>query len=118
MKKLENLVSSHCYDEIVEKTKNLFGEAFDYVFSAIKKALERGNGNVRRAIVDLLDLDSCRVCDTCGKLIEEGYLCEDALKYSCSKRCLKKRNNWSEKDFRDWEKNWSDISNLYWTEWY
>ena len=118
MKKLENLVSSHCYDEIVEKTKKLFGEAFDYIFPAIKKALERGNGNVRREILEVLDIESCRVCDVCGKLMEDGYLDEVDLTYSCSKKCLKKNYNWSEKHFRDWEKNWSENDSLYWTEWY
>lgn len=118
MKKLEDLVSKNCYDEIVAVSKKLFGEAFDYIFPSIKKALERGNGNVRREILEVLGVESCRVCDVCGKLMEEGYLCEDSLQYSCSKRCLKKRNNWSEKEFRDWEKNWSDSDSLYWTEWY
>lgn len=118
MKKLKDLVSAHCYEEIVEKSEGLFGEAFDYIFSSIENALARGNGDVRRSILSLLDIDSVRVCDICGCLMEEGYLEEDSLQYSCSKRCLKKRNNWSEKEFKDWEKNWSDSDSLYWTEWY
>ena len=118
MKKLKDLVSAHCYEEIVEKSKALFGEAFDYIFPSIEKALARGNGNVRDSILTLLDIDSVRVCGECGCLMEKGYLEEDILQYSCSKRCLKKQNNWSEKEFRDWEKNWSDSDSLYWTEWY
>ena len=48
--KLESMVSARCYDEIVEKVKEQVGEdAFEYIFPAVKKALEEAGATVELA---------------------------------------------------------------------
>lgn len=85
---LETMVSQRCYDEIVRKTKEQFGDkAFEYIFPAIKKALEEGDGVVRNDIlIGFLDMDSCRVCSHCGAIMEEGWYL-DCMGYACSDEC-------------------------------
>ena len=87
-KKLESMVSQHCYDEIVAKLKEQVGEeAFQYIFPAIKKAIEDGSGKVREEIlIYWLDVDSCRICSHCGAIMEEGWYL-DCQGYACSDEC-------------------------------
>jgi len=87
-KSLAEMVSQHCYDEICAKLKKQVGEeAFEYVFPAVKKALEEGSGNVREEIlINWLDVDSCRVCSRCGAIMEEGWYL-DCQGYACSDEC-------------------------------
>lgn len=87
-KTLESMVSEHAYDEIVSKVKEQVGEeSFDYIFPAIKKALEEGSGEVREGIlINWLDCDSMRVCTQCGAIMEEGWYLNDAG-YACSDEC-------------------------------
>ncbi len=88
MKKLEEMVSQHCYNEIVSKVKEQVGEgAFDYIFAGVKKALEDGNATTREEIlIGWLDMDSCRVCSNCGAIMEKGWYL-DAQGYACSDEC-------------------------------
>ena len=87
-KKLESMVSQHCYDEIVAKLKEQVGEeAFQYIFPAIKKAIEDGSGKVREEIlIYWLDVDSCRICSNWGAIMEEGWYL-DCQGYACSDEC-------------------------------
>ena len=82
------MVSQHCYDEIVAKLKEQVGEeAFQYIFPAIKKAIEDGSGKVREEIlIYWLDVDSCRICSHCGAIMEEGWYL-DCQGYACSDEC-------------------------------
>ena len=49
---LEELVSAHCYDEIVRKKTGQVSEVvFEIIFPSIKKALEEGDGDIRREIL-------------------------------------------------------------------
>ena len=90
-KKLEEMLSEHCYNELQEKVKQYVGEgAFDTIFPAIKKALEKGDRNTRNDIlIEWLDMDSCRVCDECGAIMEEGWYL-DRMGYACSNECAMK----------------------------
>lgn len=85
---LESMVSKHAYDEIVAKVKVKVGkESFDYIFPAVKKALEEGSGKVREKIlIHWLDCDSVRVCTYCGKIMQEGWYL-DWNGYACSDEC-------------------------------
>ena len=85
---LKRMVSAHTYDTIVEEVKKQVGKkAFKYIFPAVKKALEEGNGEVREEIlIGWLDLDCCRVCSNCGAIMEEGWYL-DWQGYACSDDC-------------------------------
>lgn len=85
---LESMVSKHAYNEIVAKVKVQVGEeSFDYIFPAIKKALEEGSGKVREEILSSwLNVDSMRVCSHCGAIMEEGWYL-DCQGYACSDEC-------------------------------
>jgi hypothetical protein len=87
-KKLEEMLSEHCYNELQDKVKQYVGEgAFDTIFPAVKKALEEGDGETRSDIlIGWLDMDSCRVCDVCGAIMEEGWYL-DCCGYACSDEC-------------------------------
>lgn len=98
-KKLESMVSQHCYDEIVAKLKEQVGEeAFLYIFPAVKKALEEGSGKVREEILTgWLEIDSCRVCSECGKIMQEGWY--NMGKYACSDECVMKQDGITKEEF-------------------
>lgn len=86
--KLESDISSHCYDEIVEKLKGQVGEkAFEWIWPAVKKALEEGSREVvEEILISWLDVDSCRVCSNCGRIMQEGWYL-DCQGYACSDEC-------------------------------
>ena len=88
METLESMLSARCYDELVEKVKSEVGEeAFEYIFPAVKKALEEGSGVSREHILRMwLDMDTCRVCSHCGAIMDEGWYL-DAMGYACSDEC-------------------------------
>lgn len=117
MKSLKDLVSKECYQEIVRSSKESFGAAFYTMFPAVEHVLIYGDVKAKRAILDLLQIDTCRVCDHCGKLMSAGYLDEEHLEYACCKECLQKVKNWSDEELQEWYNNWSDEDFIYWTEW-
>lgn len=88
MKKLEEMVSQQCYNEIVRKVKEQVGEgAFEHIFAGVKKALEEGDATTREDIlIGWLDMECCRVCSNCGAIMEEGWYL-DAQGYACSDEC-------------------------------
>ena len=87
-KTLEQMVSNHAYDEIVAKVREEVGDnAFEYIFPAVKKALEEGSRKVREEIlINWLDCDSVRVCSQCGSIMQEGWYL-DVDGYACSDEC-------------------------------
>ena len=97
---LESMVSQNTYDTIVKKVKELVGDsAFEYIFPAIKKALEEGDGTVRNDIlIDWLDLDCCRVCSHCGAIMEEGWYL-DCHGYACNDECCCKIMDITKEEF-------------------
>jgi hypothetical protein len=99
MEKLEKMVSQQCYDEICAKVKAQVGEqAFDYIFPAVKKALEEGGIETRNQILSRwLDIGSCRVCDECGAIMEEGWY--NCGKYACSDECVCKQDGITKEEF-------------------
>ena len=88
IEKLKTLISEHCYDELVEKLAEFVGEDnVDTILPAVAKSLVEGYRLQREHIlIDWLDMDSCRVCTTCGKIMEEGWYLNDAG-YACSDEC-------------------------------
>ena len=87
-KTLEQMVSERAYNEIFTKVKEEIGEeSFEYIFPAIKKALEEGSGRVREEIlIHWLHVDCMRVCSHCGAIMEEGWYL-DCMGYACSDEC-------------------------------
>ena len=107
---LESMVSKHAYDEIVSKVKEQVGEeSFDYIFPAVKKALEEGSGKVREEIlINWLNVDSMRVCTYCGKIMEEGWYL-NCNGYACSDECAAKSEGITMEEFRKWRIYKDDI---------
>lgn len=150
IEKLKTMISEHCYDELVEKLTEQLGENNAKVMlPAVAKALVEGGREERERILNTwLDMDSCRVCTTCGKIIEEGWYLNDAG-YACSDECAAKSEGITMEQFKKWQIYKDDIieylrknddtrdidelseeecekiieeivedSEYYWTEWY
>ena len=150
VEKLKTMISEHCFDELNQKLVDYVGiENLNAVRQGVAKALVEGNGIARKKILNIwLDMDSCRVCTTCGKIMEEGWYLNDAG-YACSDECAAKSENISMDEFKRYqiyktdiieylqsEGDTRDISELsdyecsviidkisgdldwYWTEWY
>ena len=107
---LESMVSKHAYDEIVSKVKVQVGEeSFDYIFPAVKKALEEGSGKVREEIlIHWLDCDSVRVCTYCGKIMQEGWYL-DCNGYACSDECAAEGEGITMEEFKKYRIYKDDI---------
>lgn len=88
IEKLKTMISEDCYDELVEKLAESVGEDnVETILPAVAKAIVEGDRLQREHIlIDWLDMDSCRVCTTCGKIMEEGWYLNDGG-YACSDEC-------------------------------
>ena len=109
-KKLESMISNDAYEEIESKVKEKVGEdAFKYIFPAVKKAIEEGDGAVRKNIlIDWLDMCSCRVCSHCGEIMEEGwYLGYHG--YACSDECCCEIMNITKEEYNRYQIYLEDI---------
>ena len=104
VKELKKMISEHCFDELVEKLTEQVGEANAKVMlPAIAKALVEGGREERERILnDWLDMDSCRVCTTCGKIMEEGWYLHDAG-YACSDECAAKSEGITMDEFKRYQ---------------
>lgn len=104
------MISAHAYEEIVEKLKKQVGEdAFEYLFPAVKKALEEGSGDCREQIlISWLNVDSMRVCTQCGAIMEEGWYLNCAG-YACSDECAAKSEGITMEEFEKWRIYKDDI---------
>lgn len=109
-KKLDEMISAHAYEEIESKVREMVGDkAFEYIFPSVVKALEKGDGETRYAIlINWLDVDSMRVCTICGAIMEEGWYLNDAG-YACSDKCAAKFEGITMKEFRKWRIYKDDI---------
>ena len=107
---LKTMISEHCYDELVEKLTEQVGENNSKVMlPAVAKALVEGGREEREQIlINWLDMDSCRVCTTCGKIMEEGWYLNDAG-YACSDECAAKSEGITMEQFRKWKIYKDDI---------
>lgn len=97
------MISAHAYEEIERKVREMVGDkAFEYIFPSVVKALEKGDGDTRYAIlIGWLDVDSMRVCTMCGAIMEEGwYLCDAG--YACSDECAAKYEGITMEEFDKW----------------
>lgn len=107
---LESMVSEHAYEEIVSKVKEQVGEeSFNYIFPAVKKALEEGSGKVREKIlIHWLDCDSVRVCTYCGKIMQKGWYLE-CNGYACSDECAAESEGITMEEFKKYRIYKDDI---------
>ena len=101
IEKLKTLISEHCYDELVEKLTEYVGEDnVQTILPSIAKILVEGTGQQKEHILnDWLDMDSCRVCTTCGKIMEEGWHLNCAG-YACSDECAAKSEGITMDEFK------------------
>ena len=101
IEKLKTLISEHCYDELVEKLTEYVGEDnVQTILPSIAKILVEGTGQQKEHILnDWLDMDSCRVCTTCGKIMEEGWYLNEAG-YACSDECAAKSEGITMDEFK------------------
>lgn len=104
------MISAHAYDELMKEVRETVGEdAYKYIFPAVEKALEEGDGKVRENILfGWLDIDSMRVCSTCGAIMEEGWYL-DSAGYACSDECAAKSEGITMEQFKKWRIYKDDI---------
>lgn len=109
-KTLEEMISQHSYKEIKTQVCERCGEGLaEYIFPAVKKALEEGDGKLRNQILhDFLEVDSLRVCDQCGELMDEGWYLLLAG-YACSDECAAKSEGITMEEFERYQIYKSDI---------
>lgn len=67
-------------------------------------------------IIDEYELQ-LRVCDNCGALMCEGYLNECNVEHFCSTECMINYYEWTEEDYKKWEREWDWYDPIFWTEW-
>ena len=110
VEKLKTMISEHCHDELVEKLTERVGENnAKIMLPAVAKALVEGGREEReRILINWLDMDSCRVCTTCGKIMEEGWNLNDA-RYDCSDECAAKSEGITMEQFKKWKIYKDDI---------
>lgn len=115
VEKLKEMMSERSYEELQEKLKGLVGDKFfQTLFEEVAKALVEGGGAEREEIlIDWLDMNSCRVCTTCGKIMSEGWYL-DTHGYACSDECAAKSEGISMEEFAKYRIYKDDI--LYYLE--
>ena len=110
IEKLKTMISEDCYNELVEKLTEQVGENnAKIMLPAIAKALVEGGREERERILNhWLDMDSCRVCTTCGKIMEGGWYLNDAG-YACSDECAAKSEGITMDEFKRYKIYKSDL---------
>lgn len=100
-KQLKDMMSAVSYKELQIKVRKMVGEKnFPIIFPSIEKALVEGGREEREQIlITWLDMDTCRVCTTCGKIMSEGWYLNDAG-YACSDECAAKSEGISMEEFK------------------
>lgn len=104
IEKLKTMISEHCYDELIEKLTKYVGENnVRIILPSIAKILVEGTGQQKEHILNnWLDMDSCRVCTICGKIMEEGWCLNDAG-YACSDECAAESEGISMEEFKKYK---------------
>lgn len=110
IEKLQKMMSEHSFEELQQKVKEKTGDlSFDIIFPAIAKALVEGGREEREEIlINCFDMDSCRVCTTCGAIMSEGWYLNDAG-YACSNECAAKSEGITMEQFDKWRIYKDDI---------
>ena len=103
-------MSEHSFEELQQKVKEKTGDlSFDIIFPAIAKALVEGGREEREEIlINCFDMDTCRVCTTCGAIMSEGWYLNDAG-YACSNECAAKSEGITMEQFDKWRIYKDDI---------
>ncbi len=115
-KELDEMITSEAYDEIKSKVVEYVGKkAAEYIFPAVVKALEEGDGEVREHILcGWLNCDSMRVCTQCGAIMQEGWYLNCAG-YACSDECAARIEGITMEEFARYQIYKDDI--IGWLEW-
>ena len=90
------------------------------ILSRAEKVLQElinGDKDKRNEIISKYELDSVRVCQECGELMDDGYLVESSSDTYCSVECLKSAMGWTDEDYEKWSEEWSDNDDIFWTQW-
>lgn len=100
-KQLKDIMSEISYKELQIKVKDIVGEkSFPIIFPSIEKALVEGGREEREEIlINWLNMDTCRVCSTCGAIMSEGWYLNDAG-YACSDECAAKSEGITMDEFK------------------
>lgn len=109
-KKLQEMMSAVSYKELQLKVKDLVGEKnFDIIFPSVENALVEGGEKERTEIlINWLDMDTCRVCSTCGAIMSEGWYLNEAG-YACSDECAAKNEGITMEEFEKYRIYKNDI---------
>lgn len=108
MKHLD-VLSDNTQKEVYRKVKEQVGSAISYIFPAVIKAIERGDGKVREDIlINWLNVESIRICSVCGGIMDEGWYLQDHG-YACSDECAAKSEGITMEEFKKWRIYKGDI---------
>lgn len=80
-----------------------------YIGEDIEDFIHSPDVEVKWDFLDEKEIESLRVCGTCGKFINEGYIYRD-FEFYCSDKCFKHMHGYQA--FED-----ADEDELYWTAW-
>lgn len=95
--------------EVLKKHEGKYSNAIECICELLT-----GKPESKWAIIDALELETCRVCTSCGHLMRCGYLVNDGEEYFCSDNCFLKKHTQEEMDEMTIDE---DNSAAYWTEW-
>lgn len=107
---IKKMMSEHCYEEFVQKLTDQVGESNAKIMlpSIIVAIVKGGREERERILINWLDMDSCRVCTTCGAIMEEGWYLNDAG-YACSDECAAKSEGITMDEFKRYKIYSQDI---------
>ena len=97
--------------EVLSKHEGGLSHAIECIYEVLT-----GSPKGKWAVIDNLDLQTCRVCSVCGHLMREGYLVYDGEDYFCSDKCFLERYAKEQMDEMTASADEDDAA-AYWTAW-
>jgi len=113
LEELKKLMSEDAYNEFLAKIKGQFTCFSEPTIMELANITARdivnGDREKREEILnDWLDMDTCRVCTTCGAIMSEGWYLNDAG-YACSDECAAKSEGITMEEFAKYKIYKDDI---------
>lgn len=97
--------------EVLRKHHGKYDNAIECLYQLLT-----GKGFEKDSVIDALELDGCRVCSECGRLMVDGYVVNDGEEYFCSDKCAHKR--YTPEEFESMLPTPdNEDSAAYWTSW-